>query len=302
MMKFHATIATCLATYFVSGMGQDSEALLALNKQLEATDHSLQVMNQLKQREGTDPDSVTALLLTATEPAAQGQSELDRRLEELRQELSVLSMETEIVLGTGGAPQHHADDGGMHPAGSELTGSAMQPMTKAERMQTPSTRRSRGPAPRLVSGLSPRVLAILGNTQSFTRTTESKSEKGKEMLDSMPDMELGPNGKPKLKSIRLNGYSANPMLQAKASYRAGLYEDCLVILKDQKSPAADHLRARCLNRLDRFDEAVTNLTRIIALDPESSLAKRAAKDKEFALWMMSTSKQLMQDGKMKGGN
>ena len=123
-----------------------------------------------------------------------------------------------------------------------------------------------------------------------------------EMQASKPMHEGDMQAKPEVKTINPTGYSANPMLQAKSSYRAKLYEDCLLILKNEKGPEADTLRARCLTRLDRLDEAIENLDRIIELDPNTSLGKRAIADKKFAEWMKSANDRIKKDAADKGSN
>lgn len=290
MMKFHATIAAALATYFVSGASQDGEAILALNNQLRQTEHSLSVMNQLKARKDSDPESVTALLLSATEPPVDGQAELDRRLSLLRQELSVLSMETEIILGTSGAPAHRSNP--------KEPDAASQPLAHPQPLLVTPTQPQAGGSlsaqgtPMLVSGLSPRVLALLSNpgadAPGSARPATLKFEQAEPVADTMSKPEPKQAKKPE---IKLNGYSADPMLQAKASYRAELYENCLTILAKQKSAEAEHLRSRCLTRLNRLDEAIESLKRIIKLEPETHLGRRAQEDLDFAIWIKAANDQ-----------
>jgi len=287
MMKFHAMIATALATYFVSGMSQDGEAVLALSNQLRQTEHSLNVMNQLKARKDTDPESVTALLLSATEPPVDGQAELDRRLSILRQELSVLSMETEIILGTSGAPAHRnnlKDPGAVSPPAVEA-----QPMQAKPKPSMSGDSFAGQGTPMLVSGLSPKVLALLNNPGAAAMGSAKPSMGKPEPDESMADAMNKPEAKKP--EIKLTGYSADPMLQAKASYRAELYENCLTILAKQKGAEAEHLRSRCLTRLNRLDEAIESLKRIIKLEPESHLGKRAQGDLDFAIWMKAAGDQ-----------
>jgi hypothetical protein len=288
MMKFHATIVTCLATYFVSGVSQESEAFLALSQQLRQTDHSLELMKSLEKRKDTDPEGVTSLLLSATEPAAQGQSELDRRLHSLKQELSVLYMETEIILGLGGASEHNAI--GQAP----LAGNPMHklPVMPAGGLEIPE----------MVTGLSPRVLAILRSqrmpraiVQAQPMDMQSKSEIGEVMSDSMAKSKLDEIEAPQPKPIKLTGYSADPMAQARVCYRAKLYEECLMILKKQTGSKAEHLRSRCYTQLDRADEAILSLSKIIKAEPESKLGMRAKQDMEFAMWRMQAKQKMMKD-------
>lgn len=81
-------------------------------------------------------------------------------------------------------------------------------------------------------------------------------------------------------------YSANVLLQAQACYRAGLYERGANLLIEEPSAEGRYWRARCLERLERLDEASELYTAIAEMPDVGSFAERARTNLEFVTWKL----------------
>lgn len=79
-------------------------------------------------------------------------------------------------------------------------------------------------------------------------------------------------------------YSADPLLHAQACYRAGQYERGEGLLADDDGTAALYWRARCLEKLERLDEARALYTTVMGRADAGSLADRARTNLEFIEW------------------
>ncbi len=82
----------------------------------------------------------------------------------------------------------------------------------------------------------------------------------------------------------LPGYSADPLRQAMACYRAGRHERALSLLESREDLEALYWRSRCLTQLERTDEAIALLTRIIESAGDSYAGRRAESDLDFLRW------------------
>ncbi len=80
------------------------------------------------------------------------------------------------------------------------------------------------------------------------------------------------------------GYSADPLRQAVACYRAGRHERALSLLEGREDLEALYWRSRCLTQLERTDEAIALLTRIVESAGASYAGRRAESDLDFLRW------------------
>jgi tetratricopeptide (TPR) repeat protein len=86
-------------------------------------------------------------------------------------------------------------------------------------------------------------------------------------------------------TLEPEGYIADPMLFARACYRGARYGDALAALQLAKdSPEVRYWTARCLDRLDRLDEAAQAFQALIDSAPQSTEARLAVGDLEFLRW------------------
>jgi Ca-activated chloride channel family protein len=71
---------------------------------------------------------------------------------------------------------------------------------------------------------------------------------------------------------------------ASACYRAGEYEKALEALTDRKDSGSRYWRARNLERLGRFEEAMAELEQVSKAGDDAELASRAKEELEFLRW------------------
>jgi hypothetical protein len=94
-------------------------------------------------------------------------------------------------------------------------------------------------------------------------------------------------------SGELPGYSADRVLEARALYRAGRVEEGLALLKSLAGdPAAAYWKARCLERLERFEEALEAYRAVLALTDVGYEADRARADIQFLEWKLGFLRQI----------
>jgi len=85
----------------------------------------------------------------------------------------------------------------------------------------------------------------------------------------------------------VSGYSANPLRQAQACYRAGRYEQGVKILATVESDVTvDYWRARLLEKSGRVAEAIDLFAKVEAAEDAGTLAVAAKREREFAEWRL----------------
>ncbi len=94
------------------------------------------------------------------------------------------------------------------------------------------------------------------------------------------------------------GYSANPLRQAQACFRAGRYQQGLDVL-EAVTPftEGDYWRAKLLDRLGRTDEALELFRAVEVAEDAGPLAAAAKRDAEFAVWRAEFEKKAEEDSK-----
>lgn len=102
----------------------------------------------------------------------------------------------------------------------------------------------------------------------------------------LPLAELSPRAKrePGVRTLEPVGFTADVVRQGRLFYRAERYAEAFTVLEASKDPEAAYWRARCLERLERTDEAIEALKALIADERAASLAERAGRDLEFLTW------------------
>jgi hypothetical protein len=89
-------------------------------------------------------------------------------------------------------------------------------------------------------------------------------------------------------SVDPDTFSADPVRQARASYRAGRYADCLKLTEAlTTNPEAMYWSACALEKLERFAEAIVRFRAVVEARDAGSLADRAKLDLEFLEWKKS---------------
>ncbi len=267
MMRFQSMIVTGLAALVVSpSLASKQEEIKALEGALKNIEVSLEVLNKIRSE---NPPDLPALILASTEPPLLSDAASDERREWLRRQVSLLHMQVDLMESnrpqslTSSVPGHDPQQSGLarEPAQAVV---AEQP-----RPLTPSVGMSAAMRSRMQQLTQPVRVEI--GTETPAPSVEAPAPTPKRVPF-------------KRVAVDPSGYSANPILQAEACYRAGRYEDGVALLDGRASHEAGLLRARGLIRLDRHDEAIEILNRIIAEDADSYVAKSAQRQLEFVSW------------------
>ncbi len=85
-----------------------------------------------------------------------------------------------------------------------------------------------------------------------------------------------------------DGFTVDALRQGRAYYRAGRYKEALRLIETRKGdPEADYWIGRCLERLDRTQEAIAAYAGVEAAVESGPLADRAKADREFLEWLIN---------------
>ena len=262
MMKFQTTLASGIAAVFLAPFALPQDDLLSLERALGETVRALEVLAGLEQRVETDPEAVE-LVLAATEEPTLAPEEGDQRLQDLRNQVSLLQMELDAI---------------------EVPELALV----TERVVPVEPQGKPGP----LRGTTPPRGAATAKVSAEARDPRARTESTAiEPADLARDLPPSPEGAE---------YSADPLRQAQACYQAGRYAEGLALLTRHEDPRALYWRARCLANLDRLDEAIAMLGRVVELGHDSYEGRRAANDLEFLQWKLEFLRN-MPEGVRDGG-
>lgn len=95
-------------------------------------------------------------------------------------------------------------------------------------------------------------------------------------------------------SFERDGFTADYALHGRAYYRAGRFEEGITLLRHAKPDDAEAMywRARCLERVDKLNEAIQAYTKVIENPKAGSLADRAKDDRGFVEWKIAFSSKV----------
>ena len=251
---------------------------------LDETLHALEVLGQLEEQLDAGKPLPAEADISVTE-AALG----DERLLGLRDEVAQLQAKVDRKKIESGIPISLPDANPHDP-------------------HTPSTEAGDPAAPLSTAGVSPGLsetfVRALGSGQvgpeAPTRTGQTSSSQSRPA--SQPAPATGARGQHDAESTAARshagaspegkGYSANPMRQAQACFRAKRYEQGLAILEAaEPSAEVDYWTARFFERLDRIDEAIALYTAIETNDQATLWHEAAKRDREFAEWRRDFTKK-----------
>jgi len=88
------------------------------------------------------------------------------------------------------------------------------------------------------------------------------------------------------------GYSADPLLEGQACYRAGQYERGIDLLENLESIAGQYWLGRCLERAGYLERAATVYRAVIAAEDGGSFGERAKTNLDFVEWKIRFSSTL----------
>lgn len=90
-----------------------------------------------------------------------------------------------------------------------------------------------------------------------------------------------------------DGFTVDALRQGRAYYRAGRYLEALRLIQTRKDdPEADYWAGRCLERLDRAQEAVAAYAAVEAALESGPLFERAKADREFLEWLINFDRKI----------
>ena len=94
--------------------------------------------------------------------------------------------------------------------------------------------------------------------------------------------------KPAATSIEGDGYAADPVRLGRALYQKGRYEDALDVLSRASGELeARYWKARSLEKLDRFGEALDEFAKVASSEDGGHFVDRAREDIDFLRWRMA---------------
>jgi hypothetical protein len=263
MFKLAGALTSGLATIIVlPSVALDDYRATSLRAALEETVLAIDTLKGVRTGldEGADPNLIDRVL-ELTEPPPVDQRELDELLVITRDEVGRLQQQVDILEA--------------RRAGVEFRGSVYAP--------TPG-----GTTIGIDANLL-RTLNSIGSSGTEGRGPMSPLAGGMHGYPGSDSLGPGDHGTGTLRAptepLEAKGYSADPLAQAVAAYRAKRYTDALIVLGEPREDA--HLwfwRARILDAVDRLDDARLAYAKVIELDPESFDAKQAAVEVEFLEW------------------
>lgn len=284
MMNHTGSIALGLGIFFAVPAITVGDGLPdSLETALDETLYALKVLGELDKRFESGESLSVQTMVDVTESGMENERASDERLTELRDEVAGLQAKFDIKKING-----------------ELASRDSESANHAREETAAPVIRKLGPTmgtAGVSQGLSSTFIKALGSGQigpqsqasdghgndegPASQPTSQPIEKHKETAGSHEDKP----GEHSSDSPEGKGYSANPMRQAQACFKAGRYEQGLSLLEAaEPSPLVDYWMARMLERLGRIDEAVKLYTAIETNDEAAELHTAAKRDREFAEW------------------
>jgi hypothetical protein len=288
MMKHTGTLSLGLGLFFAVpamtfGGGLPDSVETALNETL----HALEVLRQLETKlEKGEPLGMEDLV-QVTEGPLGDERQRDERLSDLRNEVAELQAKADRKKLEEGIPMSLSGSPSTTPHGP--TG----PDGNTTSMPAPTNRplSTKGVSP----GLSETFIKALGSGQIGPQPASPANSDPQAGPSSQPTADTPVESKPTEMGTKSTaktpsspegeGYSANPLRQAQACFHAKRYEQGLSLLEAvESSPTIDYWKARLLERLNRFDEAITLYTTLETSDEATELRETVKRDREFAEW------------------
>ena len=250
-------LPAALAALFVvpSVAWQDRPA--NLQEALQRTLLTLESLAGLGERIGAGEREAVTQLLVATEPALAAGDQPGLLLTELRGEVAALEIELDTLhaltaTGEPGAATNVLDPGRVVPA---------------------------------TTGLDDRTRALLGSLTPQVGAQAEPVGPGRPGAEPGTTTSRAPDAR---RSFEEPGYTADPLRLARAYYRTGRWEEALALLDGRgDTPEEVYWRARCLDKLGRFDEATSAYQSVVDDPRAGEQAQRAREDLEFLRWRRS---------------
>ena len=256
MMKMFAGISTLSAVLFAVpavGGAQDEEGIVAA---LDETARVLRELAGIDEALSNGDSSAIPRVLDLTEVPHLAPQEADATLDRLRRQVGQLRQDVDELVarrsgGTTGTP-----------AGPGM-GEVQAPFPDL----VDDTNRAEPGKP--TTGLDDEMRAKLAEQKPPTaETPRAGSAEG-----------------PSKTAFEGEGYVADAMKQANLYYRSARYDEALALFEQKPDDLdARYWAARCLEKLERYDEALLVYEAVAATEDGGSVAQRAHRDAEFLSW------------------
>ncbi|MEW6073136.1 MAG: hypothetical protein AB1726_11180 [Planctomycetota bacterium] len=254
MLRFQMAVSAGLATILVvPAILLGGDEVRTLETALADTTRALEILGGIRQQFEAGQGASSGVVVAVTEAPILDARQRDERLVTLRNEVDLLQTELDLLEGAAFAGPPVPEEGAL--AAAEIAPPAGPPL------------------PRVHTGLDDALRHVLAGP-------EAPAGPATEAAADTPRAAPGPAA-----SAGEPAYSADPLRQARACYRAGRHEEGAALLAGATDdPETLYWRARCLERLDRLDEAAADLRRVIELAGEGLAGQRARTDLEFVEW------------------
>ncbi|HVS10196.1 MAG TPA: hypothetical protein VMS76_10020 [Planctomycetota bacterium] len=252
MMKFGSFVQVAIGAVLVlPAVTLEQGGGGSLEETLRRTLRALEDLGGLEQRLAAHDASAVAEVKRFTEPApadSAARQAADRQLEELRGEVAALEARVETADARGS---------GAGAAPPDMPGdTSLAPVTTG------------------LDEAARRALRSIVPQSTATTATTAK-----------PEPEPAPVQR---EALEPEGYLADALRLGRALYLQGRYEESLAVLEPTElGPTALYWRARGLERLGRFDEALACYRSLSADAAGSFEAERAKEDAEFLEWRIA---------------
>jgi len=255
MMRFQTVVASGLTTFLVvPAVTLGGDEIGTLKEALTNTARALEILAGIENKLDDDEPVSAGIVLAVTEPSILDARRRDERLNALRNECSLLQTELDLLenAATAEAPS------------TETTSHVSTPTVAGD-----------------AHSLPPVHTGIDEATRNALRSLAGEETSQGEPRDASATVEAAAGeGSPETEE-----YSADPVGQARACYRAKRYAQGFALLEKVTSGTqALYWRARCLEKLDRLDEAATDLRKVIEQTSDGFEKQRAQTDLEFIEW------------------
>lgn len=269
MFKLSGALTSGLAAIIVlPSVALEDYRATSLRAALEETVLAIDTLKGVRTglEEGTDPNLI-GRVLELTEPPPVDQRALDELLVSTRDEVGRLQQQVDILEARHAGVEFRGSVYAPSPGGTTIG-------IDANLLRTLNSIGSGGTEDR--GSMSPLTGGRRGADATHGYPGSGSHAAGEQGAGTL----RGP-----VEPLEAMGYSADPLAQAVAAYRAKRYTDALIVLGEPREDS--HLwfwRARILDAVGRLDEALLAYAKVIELDPESFDAKQAAVEVEFLEW------------------
>ncbi|MEM7309976.1 MAG: CDC27 family protein [Planctomycetota bacterium] len=285
MLRFQSVVSTGAAALLVVPVmtGDDGE-VGSLEEALHGTTRALEVLRGIEQRADAGGPNTVPLIQKVTEPPLADGPVRENRLETLRQEVSLLQSELDILESRRLRLQLPPEPAQPGPMGV----SSPDPQSAPDELEVPVT-----------TGLSAEQLVALRQSPDIVLQPGGRPTAGTVELGAVNAFEptkalteTTPTPRNPKRADTSSDYSAAPMRHAKTCLRAGRYAEGFELIRHLEDPDARYLQARLLEKLGRLDEAIEVLELVLTHLPAGYEAQRAKSDLEFFHWKRDFLKRL----------